>query len=150
MFGSQASTAGSAISPGSQVDGTPASQFSPVSPQYFPASLPSQPESVSGRRPHEEQGDYFFCVRPAGLRGGLFYFVFSFRRVFSSKKSLDSSFTAQEEHAARSMLQSVMQPLLSNIDFCHQLQPPLESLSDLRSVYAENSAPMYAVMVQNA
>ena len=51
MFGSQASTAGSAISPGSQVDGTPASQFSPVSPQYFPASQPSQPGSVSDLRP---------------------------------------------------------------------------------------------------
>ena len=39
IFGSQASTAGSAVSPGSQVDSTPASQFSPVSPQYSPASL---------------------------------------------------------------------------------------------------------------
>ena len=56
MFGSQASTAGSAVSPGSQMDSTPASQFSPVSPQYSPASLPSQPESVSGRRPTRSKG----------------------------------------------------------------------------------------------
>ena len=56
MFGSQASTAGSAVSPGSQVDSTPASQFSPVSPQYSPASLPSQPESASGRRPTRSKG----------------------------------------------------------------------------------------------
>ena len=41
MFCSQASTAGSAVSPGSQVDGTPASQSSPVSPQYSPASQPT-------------------------------------------------------------------------------------------------------------
>ena len=39
IFGSQASTAGSAVSPGSQVDSTLASQYSPVSPQYSPASL---------------------------------------------------------------------------------------------------------------
>ena len=32
MFGSQASIAGSAASPGSQVESIPASQFSPVSP----------------------------------------------------------------------------------------------------------------------
>ena len=51
MFGSQASAAGSAVSPGSQLDSTPASQFSPVSPRYSPASQLSQPGSVSDRRP---------------------------------------------------------------------------------------------------
>ena len=66
MFGSQASTAGSAVSPGSQVDSTPASQFPPVSPQYSPAS-PSQPASVS--LPQEEQGAKFFCVIPRDAMG---------------------------------------------------------------------------------
>ena len=56
MFGSQASTAGSAVSPGSQVESTPASQYSPVSLQYSPASLPSQLESASGRRPTRSKG----------------------------------------------------------------------------------------------
>ena len=56
MFGSQASTAGSAVSPGSQVDSTPASQSSPVSPQDSPASQPSQPELISGRRPTRSKG----------------------------------------------------------------------------------------------
>ena len=56
MFGSQVSTAGSAVSPGSQVDSTPASQFSPVSPQYSPPSQPSQLESASGRRPTRSKG----------------------------------------------------------------------------------------------
>jgi hypothetical protein len=41
MFGSQASIAGSAVSPGSQVDSTPASQSSPVSPQYLPHRCPA-------------------------------------------------------------------------------------------------------------
>ena len=56
MFGSQASTAGSAVSPGSPVDSTPASQFPPVSPQYSPASQPSEPGSVSGRCPTKSKG----------------------------------------------------------------------------------------------
>ena len=56
MFGSQASAAGSAVSPGSQVDSNPASPFSPVSPLYSPASQPGQLESVSGRRPTRSKG----------------------------------------------------------------------------------------------
>ena len=40
----------------SHVDSTPASQFSPVSPQYSPASQPSEPGSVSDRRPPRSKG----------------------------------------------------------------------------------------------
>jgi len=57
MFGSQPSTTSAAMSLGSQVDGTPASQ-SPVSPQYSPASQPtsSQLEPVLDRRPRKRKG----------------------------------------------------------------------------------------------
>jgi len=48
MFGRRPSTASAAMPPGSPVNVVPASQSSPVSPQYSPASQPSLNRSRTG------------------------------------------------------------------------------------------------------